>query len=112
MKTKRGFLPNANRHQFDVELCKQGWSQIDTGQDASYFGVWCNPVELKVFEFCEGDTMLAEAETGSEFVELLRSMEKSHGGKFAIDPALYPDSDQPFIAMGLSDLMYVQETAP
>jgi len=54
-----------------------------------------------------GMDMSAVSEISTSEVEIFID-----AGNRTADPALYPDSDQPFIAMGLSDLMYVQETAP
>ncbi|MCP4902995.1 MAG: hypothetical protein GY906_39025 [bacterium] len=39
---------------------KPDWQQFDTDQDASYFGVWFNPVLLVQLSYAEGDWMLLD----------------------------------------------------
>ena len=56
METIRDFA-STDRYIFDFKLCTtgKGWAQVDTEQDASYFGTWANPFELKVVSYTEGD---------------------------------------------------------
>ena len=70
MKITREFAP-ADRYLYDFGLCSyaNGWAQVDTAQDASYFGTWANPTRLLIFNYCEGDTTLHEAETPEEFAD-------------------------------------------
>ena len=44
MKITREFCPG-DRYVYDFGLCtyEKGWAQVDTAQDASYFGTWANP---------------------------------------------------------------------
>jgi len=72
--TKRGFKPNEERYTYDFGDCnyKSGWAQVDTTQDASYFGTWANPITRQMFSYCEGDTCLTTAETDDEFVQIVR----------------------------------------
>ena len=62
MKITHEFCPG-DRYTYDFGLCsfENGWAQIDTAQDASYFGTWANPTRLMIFSYCEGDTTLKEA---------------------------------------------------
>ena len=41
MKIAREFCPG-DRYTYDFGLCsfEKGWAQVDTAQDASYFGTW------------------------------------------------------------------------
>ena len=50
MKTTRAFAP-ADRCVYDFGPCSTAndWAQIDTAQDASYFGTWANPTKLMIF---------------------------------------------------------------
>ena len=59
MKITREFCPG-DRYVYDFGLCsyENGWAQVDTAQDASYFGTWANPTRLMIFSYCEGDTTL------------------------------------------------------
>lgn len=58
-----------DRYQFDFKICtaEKGWAQVDTYQDAYYFGVWVNPITLETFTFCEGDTTYIKCENENEF---------------------------------------------
>ncbi len=107
METVTGFRP-CDRYVFDGGMCA-GWSQLDTDQDASYYGQWANPVTLEYFCYCEGDTTYKRAESPAEFAAWIRevrdwSVERGYG--FAIDPMLRPDQIAGWEALGLSDLTH------
>lgn len=90
MKIEREFC-EGNRYTYDNLLCPKGWAQIDSSQDASYFGTWACPHTLKVFNFCEGDTTLTHCDTVEEFLEKLRGIKAwniSNGFTFSVDPGL------------------------
>ncbi len=55
--TTRWFAMGATRYAFDFAHIRKGgdWYQIDTEQDASYYGTWCNPAERRIVLFTEGD---------------------------------------------------------
>jgi hypothetical protein len=76
---------------------EKGWAQVDTAQDASYFGTWANPVRLMIFSYCEGDTTLREAGSPEEFAAKLREIDawnRAHGyGPARIDPGFDPGFD-------------------
>ena len=111
MKMTTGRDPMAERYKYDFGMCsiKNGWAQIDTSQDASYYGNWCNPFEHKLFSFIEGDTTLTECDSIEEFaIEIRRFAEwnEQHGWSFAIDPGLDPKVEAAFIAAGLGDFLH------
>ena len=64
MKITREFA-SADRYVYDFGFCsyEKCWAQVDTAQDASYFGTWANPARLVIFNYCEGDTTVKEAES-------------------------------------------------
>jgi hypothetical protein len=66
--TDRGFVM-ADRYRYDWDKCtaKDGWAQLDTDQDASYYGNWVNPITLQLFSYTEGDTCRITCETKEEF---------------------------------------------
>jgi len=76
MKVTRGFLVGVERYFFDWGECssRNGWAQVDTDQDFCHYGNWANPKELKVFQYCEGDTTLWECETPQEFIRVILDM--------------------------------------
>jgi hypothetical protein len=76
MKITHEFCPG-DRYTYDFGLCsyENGWAQVDTTQDASYFGTWDNPTRLMIFSYCEGDTTLKEAASPEEFAAELREID-------------------------------------
>ncbi len=77
------FFAMADRYRWDFKLCrfKDGWVQIDTTQDASYFGTWANRETFQIVQFCEGDlstTTCADAEAfAAELAEFVRWAKES-----------------------------------
>ena len=111
MKISREFCPG-NRYTYDFGLCsyEKGWAQIDTAQDASYFGTWANPARLMTFSYCEGDTILKETGSPEEFAVELREIDawnwaQGHGPA-RIDPEFDPAMKAAFEAFGLADLLH------
>ena len=96
MKITREYAP-ADRYLYDFGLCSyvKGWAQVDTAQDASYFGTWANPTRLLIFNYCEGDTTLKEVASPEEFSAELREINtwnRAHGhGPARIDPGFAPE---------------------
>ncbi len=88
MKTIQSFNPLTDRYHFDLGPCSagKGFAQIDTEQDASYFGNWCNPFTLTIVSFAEGDISEAKCDTVEEFLTELREMDSFYS-RFGIDPS-------------------------
>lgn len=111
MKIFREFVP-ADRYVYDWGFCssKNGFAQVDTEQDASYFGTWANPITLTLFCYCEGDCTTTKCENAIEFVERVRSIKawnEDHGYRFiGIDPGFDELLKAEFIALGLGDLLH------
>ena len=112
--TKRGFRLGIDRYHYDFGLIdgESGWAQVDTTQDASYFGTWANPETRKLFSFTEGDTCLQEARTDDEFVAIIRECEawnRERGFWRGIDCGLGARGERiaaRFREMGLGDLLH------
>ena len=70
MKTTRDFRPLSDRYSFDCGPCSyaNGFAQIDTRQDASYYGSWASPTRRTIVNFCEGDVTTTVCESDEEFV--------------------------------------------
>jgi len=111
MKIIREFCPG-DRYVYDFGLCsyEKGWAQVDTAQDASYFGTWANPAKLLIFSYCEGDTTLKEAATLDEFAAELLDIDawnQTHGyGPVRIDPGFDPVMKAAFEGLGLADMLH------
>jgi len=112
MKTERLFDGNTDRYAFDFNLCTaaKGYAQVDTSQDAWYFGTWANPLRLQIVNYCEGDLTVQEAENAAEFVAELRQVKawnEAQGHKFhGIDPMCRPELEAAFRELGLGDLLH------
>lgn len=113
MKTER-LHDTGDRYQFDFGLCTiaKGWAQVDTSQDASYFGTWANPTKLWVVNFCEGDVTISRAESADEFVAELRGIRdwnQRNGHRFiGIDPGFSEELRAAFEAVGAGDLLHAR----
>jgi hypothetical protein len=111
MKTEKYFI-EASRYLFDFYHCstKKGYAQVDTSQDAAYYGTWTNPFKRTVFTYCEGDTCFKTADNNDEYVKELLDIKKwnfEHGYVFkGIDPGFNKDLKEKFIALGMVELLY------
>lgn len=107
--TFRTFVENADRYFFDFNVCR-GWPQIDTGQDASYYGTWCHPEKLKIVNFCEGDVHVTECEDEQDFISEIRRIKrnnKKYGwGFMGVDCLCEPEFEQFFQFNNASDLIH------
>jgi hypothetical protein len=112
METTREHIPMADRYRFDWGECSssKGFAQIDTDQDASYFGTWANPTSLKIVSFTEGDLCVQEAETEAEFVSAMVEMKhwyEENGHRFlGIDPMCSHSIERAFRGLGLGGLLH------
>jgi hypothetical protein len=112
METKTAFIEASDRYVFDFQLCtyERGWAQIDTSQDASYFGTWCSPGERKVLNFAEGDVTIRIFETDEAFAADLRAIDvwnrtNGYGGAW-IDPGHDQGMKEIFERLGVADLLH------
>ncbi len=111
MEIIREFAP-ADRYRYDFEVCtiSKGWAQVDTSQDASYFGTWINPTKREVFCYCEGDTILTRYESDAEMaIDILHMKEwnEKQGHRFmGIDPGMNESLKQALIDAGLGGYLH------
>ena len=110
MKKQTAFFPDAARYQFDRRFCSNGFAQVDTGQDAWYFGIWANPETFEIFTYAEGDLIYKKAENQVEFVGEMRTIEAFHtryDDFIGIDPGWEPEPlTTRFTKLGLADLLH------
>lgn len=108
---ERSFLPSS-RYVFDTGMCsyENGYAQVDTKQDASYYGTWCSPFERKIVNYAEGDVTVQSADTDEEFVSIVREMtgwHDEHGwGPTRIDALANERLATAFRTLGLGDLLH------
>ena len=69
-----------NRYAYDFGLCSsQGdWAQMDTAQDAPWFGQWANPFTRQILCYAEGDRTLIECSTDAELAAELDRIAAFH----------------------------------
>ena len=105
MKITREFC-SGDCYIYDFGLCsyEKGWAQVDTAQDASYFGTWANPTRLMIFSYCEGDTTSEDAASPEEFATELREIDACNRGNgydpASIDPGFDPAMKAAFEGLG------------
>lgn len=88
---------------------QNGWAQIDTSQDASYFGTWTNPFTFETINYCEGDIYHTKCDTVEEYALDIRksqSWNNERGYKFAIDGMCNEKLIARFKEIGLGDLLH------
>ena len=96
---------------YDYNECttRNGFAQLDTNQDASYYGTWANPSTFLIINFCEGDETRKQCENAEEFIAEIESINKwreDNNDKLRIDPGLGPDLKQKFIDLGLEKYLH------
>lgn len=108
----RSFAP-ADRYLYDFKVLTyaKGWAQVDTRQDASYYGTWTNPEMRQIFNYCEGDLCLTKCDTDEDYVKAIRetaTWNKERGYWLGIDPGFGDDTPmyQRFVSLGLADLLH------
>lgn len=71
---ERSFNPMTDRYAFDFKRCTyaDGWFQVDTYQDAGYFGIWTNPTLRQIVTYAEGDITKVLCDTDEEYAEQVR----------------------------------------
>lgn len=107
----RDFCP-ADRYLYDFKLCTtdKGWAQVDTSQDASYFGQWVNPIKREIFAYVEGDLILTrvdtDAELQTEFAEMKRWNEDQGHRFMGIDPGFNTELRANLMSAGLGGYLH------
>ena len=110
-KIIREFEP-ASRYLYDFGLCsyENGFSQVDTSQDAGYYGTWANPYKFIIFNYCEGDCTTTICDNAEDFVKEMRELKDWNNRmehSCAVDPGLDPLNIARWNELGLSDLLLV-----
>ena len=110
VKISREFA-QADRYRYDFGLPKH-FGQLDTKQDASYYGNWASAKLKFLFSYCEGDCTTTECDTPEEFkgeVEKFIKWTNDLGYPFlGIDLGwnVSDDIKQPWIDCGLAHLIH------
>jgi hypothetical protein len=107
----RNFEAMSDRYKYDFRLCTyaNGWAQIDTRQDAPYYGTWTNPDRREIFNYCEGDLCLTRCDTDDEYrIELRKTIDwnKEAGHWIGIDPGFSAEMRDKFVLLGFEDALH------
>ena len=98
-----GFAPDLGRYFFDSDLKpREGWAQIDTSQDASYYGIWTNARNRTTISYCEGDVSIERYATDEEYVQAIRRLAAWEPFK-AIDAYR---TEEDFRRLGMDDMLH------
>ncbi len=97
-------MDDLSRYYFDEKECayQNGWAQLDTYQDAHYFGMWINPRKLRILTYCEGDITEVQYDNIEEIKTILPLLDEN----IRIDPGLNPKFKHVLIDIGLSDFLH------
>ena len=111
MEREERHNPFTERTEFDAGMCSyaNGYAQIDTKQDAPYFGTWVNPSTRRIVSLAEGDITIETAEGDEELVTTLRALaewNEKAGWGFGIDPGTEARMEAEFKRLGVSDLLH------
>ncbi len=109
MKTVTDFIENGDRYQFDFKLCtaRKGFAQMDTRQDAWYYGNWSSPRKRQLVSYAEGDVEIRTYDTDVDFVIAVRDFVAWAGEGFkGIDTMCNKELTAEFIALGLGGLLH------
>lgn len=102
----------ADRYLYDFKVLTiaKGWAQIDTDQDASYFGQWISPTRLEIFAYVEGDCILTKCADAAELQSEIARMKQwniDQGHRFmGIDPGFSEPLKDALIAAGLLEYLH------
>jgi hypothetical protein len=107
----RGADIMGDRYKYDFRNCTSanGWAQLDTRQDASYYGNWVNPTERKLFSYCEGDTTLTECDNDADFIAAVRESIRWHAEReyfIGIDGMCNEQIIAAFTKLGLAEFLH------
>jgi len=107
VEVKNSVVANQERYLYDFYLCtnKKGWAQVDTRQDASYFGCWLNPFTLEFLQFAKGDLKLITFDSNQEMQEFFKGNYWKEYLK-GIDPGLNKELEEKLIEVGLEEFVH------
>jgi len=112
VNTVRSFEADYDRYRFDFGHCTaaRGFAQVDTSQDAWYYGTWANPHRLMIVSYAEGDVTIQTADTPEEFaaeLRRIRAWNDEQGHEFlGIDPGFNDTLRARFCEIGLAELLH------
>lgn len=106
MERETHFINDGSRYQADNLLSPtDGWAQLDTTDDAWYYGNWVNPFIKQIVSYTEGDLLIIKDMTDDEFKEQLAAYE-NFGNFKGIDDMCQDRIRVKFEELGLGRLLH------
>lgn len=112
----RSFASDGNRYEIDRGPCSyaNGFCQIDTDQDAGWYGTWTSPERRIIATYAEGDIIVEKAEDDYEYRKALVNHLTSHSHvnpnrpHAMIDIGLTRSAEfrEMFVSLGLASYIY------
>jgi len=94
--------PDRSRYKWDFSLnWSDGWCQLDTAEDAWYYGNWVNLVTWEFMSYAEGDFEHTKAESLEEFLAELKRLQQSLSQPVRLDTMCVETNNKIFEEMGL-----------
>jgi hypothetical protein len=101
--------PMAEPNYFVFRKCTyaEGWVQIDTNQDGSYYRMWCHPDKRQIISYRDGHITIIRCTDDETFVaEMRRTAEWHREWEYWIGIDAGEDQRHRFISLGLADLLH------
>ncbi len=105
VKTMRGSNPTSERSDFDFRKCTyaEGWVQIDTNQDTSYYRMWFYPGKRQIISNRDGHITIIRCTDDETFVaEMRHTAERNREWGYWIGIDAGEDQRHRFIRLGLA----------
>ena len=84
-----------DRYAFDFALMPtRQWAQVDTTEDAHYYGIWTCPGQRRILSYIEDDITDIRCDTDAEY---LAELEKQHA--FHVRQGSWKGIDAPYAAV-------------
>ena len=114
MNTTKSFA-NCDRYIFDFNYCsfKKGYAQLDTTEDAPYYGNWVNFKSYEIISYIEGDIIIKKCDDEDEFKkELLNTVTwfKNNDSYKGIDLMDSKEIKEDFKKLNLDNSFYLHKS--
>ena len=98
-------LIDVNRYTFDFRLGR-AWAQIDTKQDAPYYGTWTEPAARMLIAYREGDVHFRRFGDDDSYTRYLTQLFEANDRYTGIDPMCRAHLTDRFKRLGLGRLLH------
>ena len=111
MATIERYNHHVGRYYYDQGMCagSKDFAQVDTRQDAEYYGTWANPFTFVIVNYCEGDVTIKQCADTAEFCKEMRELKQwadSFNSWKGVDPGPSDRQVAVWYRVGLADLLH------